>query len=99
MQITGLALRNNRTTLVFTLFLALYGLFSYFSLPKAQDPGFTIRTAVVTTRFPGASAERVEQLVDEQIEAKIQEMPELDNVQSESRQGISIINANFKESI
>ena len=97
MQITGIALKNHRTTLVFTLFLALYGFTAYFSLPKAQDPGFTIRTAVVTTVFPGASAERVEQLVTEQIEAKIQEMPELDNVQSESRQGISIINANFKE--
>ncbi len=97
MQITGLALRNNRTTIVFTLFLALYGLYAYFALPKAQDPGFTIRTAVITTVFPGATAERVEQLVTEKLEEKIQEMPELDNVTSVSRQGVSIINANFQE--
>ena len=74
-------------------------MFAFQSLPKAQDPGFIVRTAVITTRFPGASPERVELLVTDKIEKKIQEMPEIDSIVSESRTGISIINANFKDSL
>ena len=78
--------------------LIVAGMIAYQNLPKAQDPGFVVRTAVITTRFPGASPERVEQLITDKIEKKIQEMPEIDSITSESRTGISVINANFKES-
>ncbi|MCU7852744.1 MAG: efflux RND transporter permease subunit [Candidatus Thiodiazotropha sp. (ex Monitilora ramsayi)] len=98
MNITEWAIKYNRVTLVVVLALVASGIQSYYELPKAQDPGFTIRTAVVTTRFPGASPERVEQLVTDAIEEKIMEMPEIDDITSESRSGISIINANFLES-
>ena len=74
------------------------GLSAYVALPKAQDPGFIVRTAVITTMFPGASPERVEQLVTDKLEKKAQEMPEVDFITSESRTGISIINVNFLES-
>ncbi|MEW8623837.1 MAG: efflux RND transporter permease subunit [Candidatus Thiodiazotropha endolucinida] len=98
MNITDWAISYNRVTLVIVLALVASGIQSYFQLPKAQDPGFIIRTAVVTTRFPGASPERVEQLVTDAIEEKILEMPEIDDITSESRSGISIISANFLES-
>jgi len=95
--LTALALKNQVTMLVLVVLLSITGIANYFSLPKQQDPGFTIRTAVVTTKFPGANPTRVEQLVTDRIEEIIQEIPELDNVTSESRTGISIVNANFKE--
>ncbi len=98
MNLTAAAIQGNRVTLTIVALLVIAGSFAYESLPKAQDPGFTIRTAVITTRFPGASPERVELLVTDKIEKKIQEMPEIDSITSESRTGISIINANFKES-
>ncbi|MEM9303607.1 MAG: efflux RND transporter permease subunit [Pseudomonadota bacterium] len=98
MNLTGTAIRRNRITLVLVAILFLTGLTAYVQLPKAQDPGFTVRTAVITTRLPGASPERVELLVTDKIEKKIQEMPEVDNVISESRTGISIITVNFLES-
>ncbi len=98
MNLTAAAIRNNRVTLTIVSLLLIAGSLAFQSLPKAQDPGFTVRTAVITTRFPGASPERVEQLVTDKIEKKIQEMPEIDSIISESRTGISIINANFKES-
>ncbi len=98
MNITESAIRYSRVTLVIVLVLVSAGITSYFALPKAQNPAFTIRTAVITTRFPGASPERVEQLVTDTIEEKVMEMPELDTVTSESRTGISIVKANFLES-
>ncbi len=95
--LTAFALRNHVTVIVLVVLLSITGVMNYFSLPKQQDPGFTIRTAVVTTKFPGANPVRVEQLVSDRIEEIIQEIPELDNVTSESRTGISIVKANFKE--
>lgn len=98
MNLTAAAIAKNRITLTVVALIVLAGVSSYYSLPKAQDPGFIIRTAVITTRFPGASPERVELLVTDKIEKKIQEMPEIDSITSESRTGISLIYANFKES-
>lgn len=97
MDLTRLAIDRDRVTLVLVALLIAAGFASYLSLPKARDPGFTIRTVVVTTRFPGASPERVEQLVTDKIEKRIQEMPEIDTIVSDSRTGVSIIYANFKE--
>ena len=98
MNITESAIRYSRVTLVIVLVLVFAGITSYKALPKSQNPAFTVRNVAITTRFPGASPERVEQLVTDAIEEKIQEMPELDSVTSESRTGISVIRANFLES-
>ena len=85
MSLTSAAIKQDRVTAVVVSLLILSGLLAYFALPKAQDPGFIIRTAVVTTQLPGASPERVEQLITDKIEKKAQEMPEVDNITSTSR--------------
>ncbi|MEM9399121.1 MAG: efflux RND transporter permease subunit [Verrucomicrobiota bacterium] len=95
--ITSFAIKNNVTVLVIVALLIVSGISSYFSLPKQQDPGFTIRAAVVTTVFPGANPLRVEQLVTDRIEEVLQEIPEIDYVESESRTGISIVTVHFLE--
>ena len=98
MNITRVAIDNNRTSLVLLLVVILFGVMAYKEMPKDYDPGFILRTAQVITYFPGASPERVEQLVTDRLEKVIQEIPELDFVSSESRTGVSIISANIKES-
>lgn len=98
MNITQFAINNNRVTIILVVLLILAGISAYFGLPKAQDPGFIIRAAQVTTYFPGASPERVENLITDKIEKAIQEMPEIDFITSQSRTGISVITPNYKES-
>jgi len=98
MNITQFAFRYDRVVIVLVTILILSGLSAFVQLPKARDPGFVVRTAVITTQFPGANPERVELLVTDKLEKKVQEMPEVDFITSESRNGISIINANFLES-
>ena len=97
MNITQIAVENNRVTIILVVLLALYGIATYFSLPKAQDPGFIIRAAQVTTFLPGASPRRVEDLVTDRIEEAIQEIPEIDFISSQSRTGMSVVTANFQE--
>ena len=76
MNITRLAIDNNRVTVVLLLVLVVAGLTAWANMPQSEDPGFTIRIAMVITYLPGASPERVEQLVTDKLEKAIQEMPE-----------------------
>jgi len=96
--LTRLAVNNNRVTWVVLAVIVLAGLQAFINMPRAYDPGFIIRTAQVVTYFPGAAAERVEALVSSPIEEVVKELPELDFVQSESRNGVSIVSVNICES-
>jgi multidrug efflux pump len=97
-NITRLAIENNRITLVVLAIIFIAGLKTFAHMPRAYDPGFVVRTAQVLTYFPGASPQRVEQLVSSKIEDAVKEIPELDFVKSESRTGVSIVLVNIKES-
>lgn len=98
MSITRIALENDRVTVVALVLIVIGGLQAFLTLPRAEDPGFTIRTAAVVTYFPGASPERVEDLVTDPIEQEIEEIAELDFVNSESATGMSVIMVNILES-
>lgn len=98
MNITNIALQKRQFTLLIIAVLVISGIQTYFSIPRAQDPGFIIRAAQVITYFPGASPERVEELVSDKLEEKIRQMPELDFVTSENKTGVSIVIVNIKES-
>ena len=83
--------------MVTLLIILVAGIMTYMKMPRSEDPGFIIRVATVTTYFPGASPERVEQLVTDKLEKAIHEMPELDVVRSQSNTGFSIIYVEIKE--
>jgi multidrug efflux pump subunit AcrB len=97
MNITQIALEKKRITFVAMFIILATGLMTYSGMPRAEDPGFIIRTALVQTIFPGASPERVEQLITDKLEKVIQEMPEIDFVVSRSKPGVSIIFVNIEE--
>ena len=97
MSLTKAAIEKNRITATLLLVLLVAGLTAYTNMPQNEDPGFVIRTALVTTMFPGASPERVELLVTDKLEKVIQEIPELDFISSESKTGVSLVYVNFRE--
>ncbi|MEM6378600.1 MAG: efflux RND transporter permease subunit, partial [Bacteroidota bacterium] len=90
-----------KTTIVVTILLTviLAGITSYKNLARDSMPSFTIRMATVVTAFPGASPQRVEQLVTDKIEKKAQELPELDEVTSTSRTGLSVVRVALKDEV
>ena len=97
MSLTEFALKRRTVTGTLIVVLIFAGIAAYRNAPRQMDPGFIIRTAMVTTYFPGASPERVEQLITDPIEKAVQEIPELDWVNSESRTGVSVIYVNIRE--
>ena len=97
MDLTRAAIEKNRVTAAMLGVVLIGGLLAFNSLPRAEDPGFVIRTAQVITQFPGASPERVEDLVTHHLERAIREIPELESVESTSKTGVSIITVNIQE--
>ena len=98
MNVTRAAIENNRVTAVALIVILFAGIQVYDRMPRNEDPGFIIRTAQVLTFFPGASPERVELLVSDKLEKAIEEIPQLDFVNSTSRTGVSEIFVNIQES-
>lgn len=91
MKLTALALRNKVVAFTIIFLAVLGGVISYNSMPKAEDPGFTIRAAIVVTYFPGGSPTRVEELVTDKIEESLNTMPEIETITSTSKNGFSMV--------
>ena len=99
MNLTQIALENNRVTIVVLLVVGLLGLAGYQTMPRDSMPPYTLRFASVVASFPGAGPERVEALITSKIEEVAQELPELKAVTSESRTGLSVVSVELKQEV
>lgn len=89
--ITSFALGNSRFVILFQVAIILFGTYAFLNYPKREDPSIVIREAVVTARFPGMSTKRVEDLITRKLEEKIREIPEVKEIKSDSKTGVSIV--------
>ena len=97
MNLAAFAIDNKTATYFFVFLLVVGGIASFMQLGKLEDPDFTVKTAMIFTRYPGASPQEVELEVTDRIEQAIQEMPQLDKFYSLSRAGLSIIRVDIKQ--
>lgn len=74
-------------------------MWSYFHLGRSEDPDFTIRQAVVTAAWPGASAQQITQQVTDPLEKKLQDTKGLDYIKSFTHDGKTVIYVNLKDSV
>ncbi|UJD92467.1 efflux RND transporter permease subunit (plasmid) [Rahnella aquatilis] len=96
-NLSAWALNHQSLIAFFMLLLMAAGIISYEQLPRNEDPAFTIKTAVVSASWPGASVEDTVNLVTDTLEKKLQETPYLDFVQSETHAGQSVIFVNLRD--
>ena len=96
MNLARFTIEKPAITYLLTFLLIAGGVYSYTQLGQLEDPEFTVKTAMVSTAYPGASAEEVELEVTDRIETKIQELKELKDVSSISRPGLSMIKVDIK---
>ena len=81
------------------LFSAVGGLFAYLNMGKLEDAPFTIKQALVTTSYPGASPMEVREQVTDILEEAIQSLGELYYLKSDNRAGLSKITVYVKKEI
>ncbi|MGN1065301.1 MAG: efflux RND transporter permease subunit, partial [Thermoguttaceae bacterium] len=83
---------NHRCVVSFCVFLiVLGGVWSYLTLGRLEDPEFAVKTAVVVTMCPGASADEIEERVTNVVERAAQQIKNLKQVRSISKPGLSIV--------
>jgi len=97
MNLAEFSIRNNRVVFTAMAFVLLGGVVAYNQLGRLEDPEFTIKEALIVTPYPGASAEEVAKEVTNPIETAIQQLGQLERVESESSRGRSVVIAVIKD--
>lgn len=91
--------KKRKITLLFFVMVVLVGFLSFFQLPKQESPDIIVNLATVTTIYPGASPEKVEQTVTKKLEEKINELQGLSYISSTSSLGVSSIIVEAKSDV
>ena len=69
----------------------VWGVFAYQRMPQRKDPDVQVRVAMALVHWPGAPAEKIEQLVTRRIEEKMSENAKVERVESNTRTGVASI--------
>jgi multidrug efflux pump subunit AcrB len=85
------AVETRHVTWVLLIAACLWGILGYIKMPQRKDPEFQVRVAVALTPWPGASAEKVEQLVSRRIEESAAGNTKVKKLESISRTGLSVV--------
>ena len=90
-SITDVFVRHPVLALVVNLVLVLVGVRVATSLPVQQYPKLDSASVIVTTVYTGASAETVRGFLTTPIERAVSAIGGIDHIESESRQGVSMV--------
>ena len=96
---TTLFFRDLRLLILAIFMLLAAGISSVTTIGRQEDPTITNLFATVVTPYPGADPARVEALVTEKIEEQLREIPEIDDITSVSRLGISVVRVELSQFI
>ncbi|MBO5717936.1 MAG: efflux RND transporter permease subunit [Alistipes sp.] len=86
-NITRYSTLNHSVIRLFVVLIIAGGIYSFVTLGKREDSTFTIKSAVLTCHYPGATPEMVESLVAEPLERELSRLSSVDEISSESHFG------------
>ncbi|MCI1821567.1 MAG: efflux RND transporter permease subunit [Megasphaera sp.] len=98
-NLSEIALKNKALVWYFIVVIAIAGIFSYIKLGRMEDPAYTVRQMVVTVAWPGASAQQMDEQVNDKIEKKLQDTPHLDYIKSYARPGQTVIYVTLNDEV
>ncbi|WQS13376.1 efflux RND transporter permease subunit HefC [Helicobacter pylori] len=90
------AINRPITTLMFAFAIIFFGVMGFKKLSVALFPNIDIPTVVVTTTYPGASAEIIESKVTDKIEEAVMGIDGIKKVTSTSSKNVSIVVIEFE---
>ncbi len=95
MKLPRLAIDNHQFTLVMVVLLTLAGITSFITMPRSEDPQVAPPATSIIVVYPGASPADIEQLIVDPIEEAINELDDIKKFNSESNDGMALINVEF----
>ncbi len=96
MNLAEFSIKNQLLSVIAILLALIGGWNAYQSMPRFEDPEFTIRTALIFTQYPGASPEEVAREISEPLETALQQMQEVEDISTTSSAGLSEISVDIK---
>lgn len=98
-QIIKFSIKNKIVIGIMTLLLIIWGVWSATKLPIDAVPDITNNQVQIFTSCPTLAGQEVEQLVTFPIEQSIANIPNIEEVRSISRFGLSVITVVFKDEV
>ncbi len=95
MRLPRLAIENHQFAIMLVLLLILFGLVSFLTMPRSEDPQVSPAASTVFIIYPGATPEDMEELVADPIEEVLNELEDIKHIKSYSGDGVSAINIQF----
>src|SRR5512147_43823 len=86
---------NSQLTVLLMAATAVMGLFALTFTPREENPQIVVPAANVMIMMPGSSAKEVEELVSKKLEAKLWEIPGVEDVYSVSMNSMSVVTVKF----
>jgi multidrug efflux pump subunit AcrB len=99
MKFINIFLERPRILFLTLAFILLSGISSLFSVPIQENPELAERWANVGVFYPGASPERIETQVINDLEIKLREIVEIDELDSIISQGYSKTHIELEDSV
>jgi multidrug efflux pump subunit AcrB len=86
---------NSQLTVLLMAATVIIGLFALTFTPREENPQIVVPAANVMVMLPGSSAKEVEELVSKPLEAKLWEIPGVEDVYSVSMNSMSVVTVKF----
>ena len=96
---TNWAINNSTSVYIFTVLISLFGMLIFQRIPKEQFPDIVVPTIFVSTIYPGASPEDIENLITKPIEKQIKGINGIKKVTSNSIQDVALVVVEFNSGI
>jgi len=94
----GRRVKNYKVSFLLIALLIGYGTFSLISIPKESTPDIPFGIVMISTSYPGANPVDIDSIITQKIEDEIENMPEVDSIDSRSSLGISNVTVTLKSS-
>ncbi|WP_194972606.1 efflux RND transporter permease subunit [Aquiflexum lacus] len=96
MNLTNFSVKNYQFTLVVFVMVAVVGLVTLLTMPRAEDPQINPPTYPIIIVYPGTSPQDMEELVVKPIENKIYELENIDRIVTSIEDGLAVIRVEFR---
>jgi multidrug efflux pump subunit AcrB len=96
MSLTNFSVKNYQFTLVVFVMVAVVGLVTMLTMPRAEDPQINPPTYPIVIVYPGTSPQDMEELVAKPIENRLYELENIDRIVTAIEDGLAVIKVEFK---
>ncbi|MFW5656764.1 MAG: efflux RND transporter permease subunit [Bacteroidota bacterium] len=97
MKIPLLAIKNYQFTIVVFSIVVLFGLASYLTMPKYEDPYTDYNTTTIMVINPGSNPEDMETLIVDPIEEAVNELEGINNITTTIQDGVVFSFVEYKQ--